>query len=533
MTPPSDRPIDSQVAIGNQVVPSPDAAGMAQLEDEVFRTDHLVKDLGGRAFSGSFVTAVSQAVRFGLYMASTIVLARLLSKEDFGLVAMVGALTSILRVFREAGLSTATMQKERITHAQVSNLFWINVALGAGAALVGAALAPGVAWFFRDQRLVWITIGLTLTFLFSGSSVQHLALLNRDMRFKALALIDVGATALGAGVGVIMAMTGWGYWSLVASQVAMALAEMVLAWTLSRWRPQLPRARAGTRSMVRFGASLTFSTLLRRLTGGADSLLIGRFWGAEPLGLYSRGMALLMRPLDQLVVPFDIVFIPVLSRLQAQPERYRSTYLQVFGAIALVSFPLAGLLLSLSRPLVLLMLGPRWDQVTPIFAALSVTALYYPVACTTVWLPTTQQRNRDIVVLGVIISSIPVAAYLAGLPFGAAGVAWSFSLSGLLVRWPLQLHIVGRAGAVSRGDLWRAFLTYLPSWAAVAGSVYCTYLLVPSASPAAQILCCTPVGLLAALGVAFLMPAQRIIALKLVRRATEVLSAKFRADRPA
>jgi PST family polysaccharide transporter len=493
-------------------------------EHNPFRTDHLLKNLSGRAISGGFMTAIAQTFRFGIYMASTLVLARLLSKEDFGLVAMVGTLTSFLRLFREAGLSNATMQKEHITHAQVSNLFWINVALGTIAAGVGAALSPGVAWFFKDERLIGITIALTFTFFISGSSVQHLALLNREMRFKALAMVDIVSGLVGAAAGVAMALTRCGYWSLVGSQVATSLAEAVMAWTISSWRPQRPQRNAGTRSMLSFGASLTFSTLLRRITGGTDGILIGRFWGAEPLGVYSRGQALLMRPLDQMILPFDIVFVPILSRLQTQPERYRSTYLQIYSATALVSFPIAGLLMALSGPLVILMLGPHWESVIPIFAALSITALFFPIICSTTWLTTTQKRNKDIVLIGTMTSFLSVASCVVALPYGINGLAWAVSLSGLLIRLPWQFHIVGGAGPVSRKDLWSDFLWHLPLWLTVTASVYLTLHALPPWSPLAQILCCTPVGLLAAALTVVLVPRQRMTAANLIRRARDYLS---------
>ena len=184
-------------------------------------------------------------------------------------------------MFREAGLSTATVQQNKITHAQVSNLFWINVLLGLVAAVCGAALSPVMAWFYRDPRLVLITVILSSTFLLSGSAVQHLALLNRQMRFKAMACVDIGAMTLGLIIGVGMAVSGYGYWSLVGLQLGTSLGELGLAWTLSGWRPQLPKVKAGTQSMIHFGASLTISTLLRRIAGGMDSILIGRFFGAR------------------------------------------------------------------------------------------------------------------------------------------------------------------------------------------------------------------------------------------------------------
>ncbi len=126
---------------------------------------------------------LAQAGKFGLNLASTVILARLLTPRDFGLVAMVTAVTGFLAMFRHAGLAIPTVQREEITHAQVSNLFWINLGVSGLCALILAALAPAMAWFYRDIRITYITLVLSTTFLIGGFRVQHLALLKRQMRF--------------------------------------------------------------------------------------------------------------------------------------------------------------------------------------------------------------------------------------------------------------------------------------------------------------------------------------------------------------
>ena len=505
----------------------PVAAGALNAKHaEHFRTDHLLTNLRGRAISSGFVTIGAQAVKFGLYIVSIFILSRLLSKDDYGLVALVGTLSVLLRLLREAGLSTATVQQSAITHSQVSNLFWLNVLLGLGASVIGLALSPLMAWFYHDARLVGITIALSFTFLVSSASVQHMALLNRQMRFKATAAVEIGGLVMNILVGTLMALKGCRYWSLVGAQWATALTELVLAWTISRWRPQLPRRDGGTRSMVNFGASLTFATVFRRVANSSDMVLIGRFIGTEAAGVYSWGMALLMRPLDQFLFPMDTVFVPVLSRLQDQPERYRKTFLRVYHAIALVSFPIAGLFFGLSKPLVLMVLGRKWAEVVPVFAALSIAALYYPVAGASMWLLTTQRRNQDIVVLGMIISLVSIGSYAAGLPWGIAGVAFGFSLAGLFVRLPIQYYIVGRSGPVRTLDLWGVFLTQLPLWGVVAGASYAMLLLLPGFSPLRQLLVCAPVGIAAGAVTILALTRQRQMALELFGMMKGYLGAK-------
>jgi len=472
--PPPERPTPAEGPVAPVLpVASPGtrpAPAASHPSDRHIDTGHLLKNLGGRALSGGVVTAAAQIIKFGLNLGGVIILARLLSPQDFGLVAMAGALMPILRTFREGGLSTATVQRENITHAQVSNLFWINLVLGGVIALIGASLAPVVSLFYRDDRLTVVTVLLSLSFLLGGAAVQHLALLNRQMRFKAVAAIDVAAALAGFAVGIIMAWLDFGYWSLVGMQLTTTTGEVLLTWIASGWRPQLPRRNAGTRPLLKFGASMTVYIFLRRLASGTDVILLGRFYGADAVGIYTRASALLLRPLDQFINPFDTVFIPVLSRLQDQPERYRTVFLQAYGAIALMSFVFAGLLVGLSEPLVHVLLGPRWGEVVPIFAWLTLAALYIPLSYAAMWLLSTQGRSRDLLTMSFASPTLTVLSVAAGLPFGAWGLAVSLSLVGLFIRLPVQYHITGRSGPVSRKDLWKVFGVHLPLWGAVAAT---------------------------------------------------------------
>src|SRR6476620_9839468 len=153
------------------------------------RTDHLLSDLKGRTISSAVVTIIAQGAQFVLNLGSIMVLARLLTPQDFGLFAMVTTVMGFLRVFKDAGLSTVTVQREGITHAQVSNLFWINVAMSGTISVILIVGAPAIAWVYREPRLVGVTLVLSSTFLLSGLTVQHTALLSRQMRFMATAVV--------------------------------------------------------------------------------------------------------------------------------------------------------------------------------------------------------------------------------------------------------------------------------------------------------------------------------------------------------
>ena len=432
------------------------------MKPDPLSTDHLLGDLGRRTAASAVITTGAQGLKFALNLASTLILARLLAPQDFGLVAMVTAVAGFLEVLKDAGLSTATVQRHDITQAQVSNLFWANLGLGFLIMVLVAGAAPVLAWFYGEPRLTGVALAVSVTFFLTASAVQHQAILRRQMKFTAIAVIQVVPAILGLGVAITMASTGWGYWSLVGTTVATAASNCVVTWLLSDWRPGLPVRGVGTKSLLRFGASLTGAAIVQALLSTADTLLIGKFYGAAAVGLYTRGAALLVNPLQQFLSPFNAVLVPALSRLQSDPERYRGAFLQILHAIALIALPTAGFLLGSAPEIVLVLLGEKWAEAIPIFSAFSIAAIYLPLAGATTWLFTSQGRGNEIFHTSIITASISLISILAGLPFGPSGVALSYSITGLLLRMPILFHFAGRKGSVRKRDLWLCFLVHLP-----------------------------------------------------------------------
>ena len=487
-----------------------------------FSTDHLLGNLKRRTVSGGIVQVIAQGLQFILTLGYNVALARLLTPQEFGLVAMVMTVIGFLQIFRDMGLSTATIQRPDITHAQVSNLFWLNVAVSGAISLVIAAGAPAIAWFYHEPRLINIALALSVYFILNGLAGQHVALLNRQMRFVAISVIEAGSMAVGLSIGITMAFTGYGYWSLVAATLTQAVVRLVAIWSMSRWRPQRPVRGVGTRPMVSFGANLTLSGFLYSASIGSDSLLIGRAYGSDAVGLYTRAAALLARPLQQLMAPIYTVVVPALSRLQNQPERYRNFYLQVFESLAIAGFLFTGLVLPLAHPITVTLLGTRWEAAAIIFAGLSIAGVTGPLSSATSWLYTSQGRGADMLKLSVIEAAVTITSVLVGLRYGAAGVAIACSISGLAVKLPLTFHIAGRTGPVSVRDLWVAFLGQLPVGLAVGIATWVTCLLTSGMLPYKQLLIGVPAGLLAGAATGFLSPPTRRACLHIAETIREI-----------
>lgn len=421
-------------------------------------------DLRQRAVKGGAITVTVQGVKFLVQLVTTAILARLLVPADFGLVGMVAVITGFIVLFRDLGLSQATVQRATLRQEEVSALFWINVGVSAGLGLLTIGLAPLVAWFYGEPRTAGITAALAIGFLFGGIAVQHQALLDRQMRFGARSSVDLLSLIAGSVAALVAAALGAGYWSLVVMTLVTALTLAAGLWFACGWRPGRPAWTPGVRSMLGFGGHLTGFQIINYIARNIDNVLIGRVWGAQPLGLYSRAYQLLMLPSRQVNAPVAAVAIPSLSRLVDQPDRYRAAYLRLLEKVSLLTMPAAALMVATSDWIVRVVLGPGWEGAAAIFAWLGIAAAIQPISNTTGWLFVSQGRTREMFRWGIIGGAIAILAIVAGLPWGPVGVAIAYASTDVLLRTPILFALVGRQGPVTARDLYRAML--LPGTAA-------------------------------------------------------------------
>lgn len=414
-------------------------------------TEHLEADLKGRSVRGGLLTITSQGAQFVLQSIGTVVLARLLTPADFGMVAMVTAVTALPTAFVDLGLTEATVQSKNINHEQVSTLFWVNVSMGLGLTVVVAGLAPLIAWFYKTAALKNISCLLALSFLISGLRSQHDALLKRQMRFLSLAIRDVAAYAIGIAVAVTMAWKGATYWALVALPLIINATQMLLSWMMVGWRPGRPHRDAGVGAMINFGGNVAASYFITAVNRSADNILIGWYWGAGPLGLYSRAYNLLMLPLRQLSGPAVSVAVPAFSRLQDDPERFARYYLRAVNLVMWIGAPVFGFLFVAAEPVIVLILGRQWRAAAPVFQCLAISALAQLLYESTLWLFLSSGRSDRLFKLLRIISPIIIGSFVVGLPFGIKGVALLGSVV-MLVLIPVILKFSFRDTTLT---LWR------------------------------------------------------------------------------
>jgi PST family polysaccharide transporter len=241
------------------------------------KTPHEVSQLAVR---GAGATLLSSGSGLVIQVGSTLILARLLLPSDFGLVAMVTTFSLFALNFGLNGFVEAILQADEINDQIASNLFWLNLGSGVLLTLGLAAAGSSLAKFYSDPRVMQVAVGVSLSIFLTSSSVVHLALLNRAMRFAAISANDVIARIASTVISVALAWLGWGYWALVAGVVVLPLSTTVGVWSLCRWLPSRPRRTAGTRSIINFAVHTYGRFSLNYLTRNVDNLLVGWRFGA-------------------------------------------------------------------------------------------------------------------------------------------------------------------------------------------------------------------------------------------------------------
>lgn len=456
----------------------------------------------------------TQAFRLVLQIASVVLLARLLEPEHFGLFAMVTPIVSLAVLVGDLGIGQALITAKSIRQDQASTLFWCNIAVAALLTAILALLAPLIAAFFGQPELVPIVIALSASVLLSGFATQHLAILNRGLRFGALAAIEIAAAAIAFAAALGIALVYPSPWALVASPIVTTVVTMLGSWFVTRWVPSRPGPIAEIAPMLRFGSGVTGFNLANFLARNADDIIIGRAAGPVVLGNYDRAYKLLLMPLEQVSRPIGRVMLPILSQLSDQPARYSAAYLRTVRQIMLVALPGVVLLLMEAERVIPLLLGPGWDDAVIIFQWLAIAGLHQPLTTTMGWLFLSQGRSGEFALWGMINAAALLAAFTVGISLigGAVGVAQAYALTETFLLAPVLYAYVGRKGPVSAGDLYKVAMQCAVAGAAAALAIHGWTSLAPFAEAlplVAELLLSAALAYLAALLAVALFPQGR------------------------
>jgi O-antigen/teichoic acid export membrane protein len=388
------------------------------------KTMHALKEKTIRGGAAKFIGLMhSLVVRLG----TLVVLAHTIDPGDFGLVAMVTAITGVFDIFLTGGLSAATIQKADVSHEQVSTLFWINMAFSALLMVLCMAGGPMLAAFYREPRIVWIIAAIAPAFVINAASIQHVSLMQRELRYVAITLIDIVSQSIAAGLAIGLALAGYGYWALVANVVMVPIITAIGAWGASGWRPGRPRLDNEITALLRFGGTVTLNGLVIYAGYNFEKILLGRYWGSDALGMYGRAFQLISLPTSNLNAAIGAVAFAALSRLQDDPERFKTYFLRGYAVALSMTIPATIFCALFADDIVIVVLGPAWTDAAIISRLLSPTILIFGIINPLAWLlPSIGMQGRSLKI-ALVIAPLVSTAYVVGLPFGPPGVALAYS----------------------------------------------------------------------------------------------------------
>jgi PST family polysaccharide transporter len=385
-------------------------------------------------------TGGGQILRQIIQIAGQLVLARMLAPQDFGLLGMAMFFIGIGQLIADFGVGSAIVQSQTRDSLTLSSCFWVNMALVAVLAAVMAVAAPLIGSFYQRPDLTPLVAVLSLNLVLSGLLVMPFALLTRDLRFAHTARAQVLGSLMGALSAVALAWSGAGVWALVAQPLVGSTATLLAAWWSHRWLPQLAFSWHAMAPLARFSFALLGTNLVGYGNRSIDSLLIGRFLGAGPLGVYAMAIQIMLYPLQQISSVIVRVLFPTLVQIKDDLPRLRGAYLKAVSTIALITFPLMSGLYAVADDFVLLVFGPTWAGMTPVLKVLCWVGLMQSVGTTVgaIYLST----GNPGVALKVSLLGAPVlvVGIAAGIPWGIEGVAVGYAISTVVLFYYVALQ---------------------------------------------------------------------------------------------
>jgi O-antigen/teichoic acid export membrane protein len=424
--------------------------------------------LRGLAWKGA-----SQILLQGSRLVVAVILARLLSPDEYGLAAMALVLASLVIVFSDVALGAAIVQRPQLSEEDKSTAFWTSVGVGVLCTVGGIALSGVLAGIYGTQSVQPLFAVLSLSFVITSLAATHEALLVREMDFRRLELRMMVATAVGAAVGITLALKGYGAWAIIGQQLAISGVSTVLLWSFASWHPRFTFSRASLRSLGGFSGNVFAHRLLYYLHRNMDNLLIGRFLGPAALGLYGFAYNVMLVPFSRIAGPLTEVLFPAFSRIADDRARLVSMWVRAVRVVASFSVPALLGLVIVAPDFVSVVLGDRWTGATVLIQVLAWVGLLQSLQTLNPNILQAIDRTDVLLRFTVVFFVFHLTAFAIGLQWGVVGVAVAYLISSSIVE-PLLGWVTTRALGVSPFVLVRGLSGVFQASAVMFVAVYAT-----------------------------------------------------------
>ena len=412
-----------------------------------------------KTFKGVIWSAVERFSTQGVQFLFGILLARLLTPNDYGMIAMLTIFMAVSQTFIDSGFGNALIRKPDRNEADKATVFFFNIFTAAACYGIIFLAAPFIAQFYNMPQLATILRVLAINLIIqSFGSIQRLNL-TIDLNFKMLAKVSFSGAIVGGTAGLISAYNGLVVWSLVVQQMATMATRVALFWILSRWRPKCFFNKKSFKDMFGFGSKLLASGLLNTLYDNIYDLIIGKAFAAATLGNYSRASHFANFPSSNITGVFQRVTFPVLSKIQNDPQKLRKGYLKFLNMATLVIFPLMIGLAALAKPFILLVLTDKWVDVILILQIICIAQMWYPVHAINLNILQVMGRSDLFLKLEIIKKIVGITVLCITLPHGIIVMCfgqWVNACFGLVIN-------TYYSGKLLNAGLWPQLKMYIPT----------------------------------------------------------------------
>jgi PST family polysaccharide transporter len=412
---------------------------MSEVEQHVVASDKAIaQSLRAHVFHGLRWSVVIVVANQLTRLATSFVLVRLLTPSNYGLAGMALLFGGLVIALSDLGLGAGLVQRSSVTEVDCATVFWTSMAVGTALVIAGIAASGLVADFFREPAVQPLFIAMSFAFLFPALQQTPAALLQRAMNFRAIAIRSIGANLAASVVGICGALAGWGAWALIASALTAGVVTTALLWLTAGWRPRLMYSRKSLRDLSGFGLPLLGSRTLGYFEGNADNILVGRYLGAEQLGLYTVAYNVILLPANRVFGPIQDALFPALSRIKDDLARVASVWLRTVRVVGAFIAPAMLGTIVVIPDFVLVVFGQKWLGSAPVVQLLAVVTLMdgFTAAGSRVLLAL--GRATLIFRLSVLRTVLAIVAFVVGLRWGIVGVAACYTVASL----PVQVYMI-------------------------------------------------------------------------------------------
>lgn len=388
--------------------------------------------LKSKALSGIFWSAIDRFSSQGISFLISIVIARLLTPHDYGLVAMVGIFISIAQAFVDSGFSSAIVRKKNRTAVDLSTAFYANVIIGIFCYVVLYLVAPYIARFYQEDELCNIVRAMGIIFfLFSFSNIQQ-AVLSINIDFKTKTKISLLSVLVSGTLGITFAYTGFGVWALVIQQTVYALSRAILLWVFVSWRPERAFSWKSFRTLFSFGSKMLLTGLLNSVFNNLYSIVIGKTFSASGLGYYSRAEQFAQFPSSNMTNIVKGVTFPAMALIQDEEERLKVNFYRIQQVVTFVVFPLIVGLAVVASPLILLLLSEKWIYSARLLQIICLALMWYPVYTQNLNILEVKGCGGYILKSEAISKIASVSVLFILIPMGLEAICWGQVFSNMM-----------------------------------------------------------------------------------------------------